>query len=155
MSASLTFADSIHIDADPATVYAVVSDVTRTGEWSPVCKECWWDEGSGPEVGGWFTGRNITPDREWETRSQVVLAEEGRAFGWSVGPGRVNWTYRMQESGGGTELTETWEFPPAGQEFFVERFGDDADAQVAVRAQAAREGIPVSLAAIKRVIEQG
>ena len=23
----------------------MVSDVTRMGEWSPVCKACWWDEG--------------------------------------------------------------------------------------------------------------
>ena len=155
MTESLTFADSIHIDADPATVYAAVSDVTRTGEWSPVCKECWWDEGEGPRVGAFFTGRNVTPDREWETRSQVTIADEGRAFGWSVGPGRVNWAYRMEASGDGTLLTESWEFPPEGRAFFVERFGDDADAQIAQRTAAAHEGIPATLTAIKRVIEQG
>lgn len=154
MKPPLTFADSIHIDADPAIVYAVVSDVTRTGEWSPVCRECWWDEGDGPSVGAWFTGRNVTPSREWETQSQVFVAEEGRAFGWSVGPGRVNWTYRMQASGTGTELTESWEFTPEGQAYFVERFGDEAAAQVVERTAAAREGIPVTLAAIKRIIEQ-
>lgn len=155
MTASLTHSGSIRIEADPMTVYAAVSDVTRTGEWSPICRECWWDEGDGPRVGAWFTGRNVTPDREWETRSQVVVADEGLAFGWSVGPGYVLWTYRMRGSDGGTELTEFWEFLPAGQAYFAERYGDDAAAQIAAREAAAREGIPVTLAAIKRVIEQG
>lgn len=155
MTESLTHAESIHVAADPETVYHTVSDVTRTGEWSPICRECWWDAGDGPRVGAWFTGRNVTPDREWQTRSQVVVAEPGRAFGWSVGPGRVLWTYLMEASDGGTTLTETWDFTPEGQAFFIEKYGDDAPAQVAEREAAARSGIPETLAAIKRVIERG
>lgn len=57
----------------------MISDVTRTGEWSPVCKACWWDDGDGPWPGAWFTGRNELPERTWETRSQVVAADRGRA----------------------------------------------------------------------------
>ena len=56
----------------------MVSDVTRIGEWSPVCKACWWDEGSAAHVGDWFTGRNVLPDRTWETRSEVIVAKRGR-----------------------------------------------------------------------------
>ena len=59
-------------------MYSAVSDVTRTGEWSPVCQECWWDEGDGPVVGAHFTGRNVLPERTWETRSEVVAAERRR-----------------------------------------------------------------------------
>lgn len=153
MTGSLTFADSILVAADPATVYATVSDVTRTGEWSPICRECWWDEGDGPRIGAWFTGRNVTSDREWQTRSQVVVADEGRAFGWSVGPGRVHWTYRVQDAEGGTLLTESWEFLPEGQAFFDEKYGDQAAEQIAERTSAARSGIPETLRAIKRVVE--
>jgi hypothetical protein len=58
-----THAESIHVDADPRTVWDVVSDVTRTGEWSPVCARCEWDEGDGPWVGAHFTGHNAKPDR--------------------------------------------------------------------------------------------
>lgn len=29
--------DSIHIDASPAEIYDLISDVTRTGEWSQQC----------------------------------------------------------------------------------------------------------------------
>jgi hypothetical protein len=38
---------------------------------------------------------------------------------------------------------------------FEERFGDEAPTQIANRTEAARQGIPVTLAAIKRVAEAG
>lgn len=153
MSQSRTYSESIIIAADPETVYATVSDVTRTGEWSPVCRECWWDEGAGPQVGAWFTGRNVTADREWKTRSKVTVADPGRKFAWSVNDGYVLWSYSMRATPGGTELTESWEFTPMGQQFFIERYGDDALSQADEREAAARSGIPATLAAIKRVIE--
>jgi ribosome-associated toxin RatA of RatAB toxin-antitoxin module len=154
MTTSLTYAESVLVAATPQEVYAVVSDVTRTGEWSPVCQECWWDEGDGPHVGAFFTGRNVTVDRTWETRCEVVAAKEGRAFGWSVSDGNVYWTYTMQAVDGGTELTESWEFTPKGHEFFELRFGDAAAAQIAQRQQAARDGIAATLATMKKIIEQ-
>ena len=52
-----------------------MSDVTRICEWSPICRACWWDEGARPEAGAWFTGRNETPERTWETRCRVVAAD--------------------------------------------------------------------------------
>jgi hypothetical protein len=45
----------------PEDLYDMVSDVTRMGEWSPVCTACWWDDGLGPQPGAWFTGRNGIP----------------------------------------------------------------------------------------------
>ncbi|MBP1326870.1 hypothetical protein JOF28_002102 [Leucobacter exalbidus] len=152
---SLTHSESIVISASPDEVYAVVSDVTRTGEWSPVCNACWWDKGDGPRIGAFFTGRNVTPERTWETRSEVVIAEPGKAFGWSVAEGRVLWTYSMQPVPAGTELTESWEFTPTGQAFFAQKMGERAPAEIESRRQAALSGIPVTLAAIKRIIEQG
>lgn len=113
-----TFSDSITVAAPPDEVYAVVSDVTRTGEWSPVCQDCWWDEGDGPHAGAHFTGRNVLSDRTWETRSQVTAADPGRRFTWSVGPGRVEWGYVLEPAGpdgSTTELTETWTFTTAGR----------------------------------------
>ncbi|MFW6774172.1 SRPBCC family protein [Nocardioides sp. CPCC 205120] len=155
MTDSLTFADSTVIAASPEAVYALVSDVTRTGEWSPVCEACWWDEGEGPRVGATFTGRNVTPGRTWETRCEVTVADEGRAFGWSVTGGNVLWTYTMRPVDGGTELTESWEFTPQGQAFLAAKFPDDAEAQIAAREQLARTGIPATLARMREILEQG
>lgn len=61
----------------------------------------------------------------------------------------------MAPTGTGTVLTESWEFLPAGIAMFEERFGDDADAQIADRTQQAFDGIPRTLAAIKRIAELG
>jgi phosphonate degradation associated HDIG domain protein len=146
--------DSITVDASPAAVYDVVSDVTRTGEWSPICARCEWDDGDGPRVGAHFTGHNVKPDRTWSTRSEVVAAEPGRAFAWEVAGGLVRWGYELAPEGSGTRLTETWEFRPVGRTFFHEKYGADAEAEIATRIADARSGIPATLAAIKRVVEQ-
>lgn len=155
--ASLTHSDSTVVAVPPQAVYAAVSDVTRTGEWSPVCRACWWHEEpgpGGPVVGARFTGRNETPERTWETESEVVAAEPGRRFAWSVGPGRVVWGYELEPAdpdGSSTRLTETWEFTPAGQAFVSAKFPDRP--AVEERAEAARTGIPATLAALQQVLE--
>lgn len=152
----LTFSQSVVVDASPEAVYDLVSDVTRTGEWSPICVKCWWDEGASARAGDWFTGRNVTPSRTWETRSQVVAAERGREFAWIVSGKLVRWGYTLEPvDGGRTRLTESWDFLPAGQEFFHEKYGDAAQEQIQNRVDAAHDGIPRTLAAIKRIAEAG
>jgi hypothetical protein len=152
---SLTHSGSVVVRSSPEALYDLVSDVTRTGEWSPVCTACWWDEGQSAQVGAWFTGRNEVPGRTWETRSQVVAADRGREFAFLVGGRLVRWGFTFAPVEGGTELTESWEFLPAGQELFAERYGDDAQRQIEDRTRAAHEGIPATLAAIKRIAEAG
>lgn len=151
----LTRRESVVVDADPDTVWRLVTSIERTGEWSPVCTACAWEEpDDGPEVGAWFTGRNEHAGRVWETRSQVVAAEPGRAFAWLVGGAFVRWGYELAPVAGDparTELTETWEFLPEGLAMFADKYGDDADAQVADRAAQAHAGIPATLAALARV----
>ena len=146
---------SITVETSPEALYDLVSDVTRTGEWSPICAACWWDEGAAGQVGDWFTGRNVTPERTWETRSQVVVADRGREFAWLVGKSYVRWGFTLTPVDGGTELAETWEFLPAGQAMFAERYGDAAPAQIAQRTRQAHEGIPATLTAIKGIAEAG
>ncbi len=149
----LTFSDSIVVAATPEELYDLVSDVTRTGEWSPICRACWWDEGASGQVGNWFTGRNVTPARTWETRSQVAVADRGREFAWLVGGSLARWGYTLEPVEGGTRLTESWEFLPAGLALFGERYGDDAQRQIEDRTRAAHDGIPATLAAIRRIAQ--
>jgi len=150
---SLRYSESIVVARPAESLYDMVSDVTRMGEWSPVCKACWWDDGDGPRAGAWFTGRNELPERTWETRSQVVAAERGREFAFVVGGSWVRWGYTFTPVDGGTQVTESWEFLTDGITRFHNRFGDDAPAQIANRAEAARKGIPITLAAIKKTAE--
>ena len=133
------YADSLWIDATPEEVYAAVSDVTRHGEWSGFTRACEWDEGDGPRVGAHFTGHNSRPGRDWDTRSEVVVADPGREFAWEV------------NGGGGTRLTQRWELRPAGRELIRERFGEDG---ITLRTDDARTSIPTTLATIKQVLER-
>lgn len=152
---ALTHSASTVIARSPEDLYDLVSDVTRMGAWSPVCRACWWDEGSGPEVGAWFTGRNELPDRTWETRSEVAVADRGREFAFVVNGSWTRWGYVFRPVDGGTEVTESWELLPGGVSMFEERYGADAGAQIAVRLELAQRGIPETLAAIKREAEKG
>ena len=149
----LQYSASIVIARPAQVLYDMVADIARMGEWSPVCKACWWDEGDAPRVGAWFTGRNETAERTWETRSEVVTAERGREFAFTVGGTWIRWGYTFVSSNEGTEVTESWEFLPEGISRFEERYGDDAPTQIADRRMAAHEGIPITLAALKRIAE--
>lgn len=145
---------SITVAATAPTLYDLVSDIRRTGEWSPVCTSCWWDDESSAGLpGAWFTGRNELAHRIWETRSQVVTAERGREFAWIVGGSFVRWGFTMTPTDTETILRESWDFLPDGIAMFEEKFGDGADAQVSNRTQQALDGIPKTLAAIKQIAE--
>jgi hypothetical protein len=147
--------ESIIINRSPEELYDMVADVTRMGEWSPVCTACWWDEGDGPRVGAKFTGRNERPERTWETRSEVVTADHGRRFAWVVvePPTGARWDYSFVVVDGETEVTETWELPPEGSAFFEKMFGDDAVKEIGIRSDGAKSGIGATLAAIKGAAE--
>ena len=148
-----THSSSVVIASSPEAVYDLLSDVTRTGEWSVQCRACSWEDDGGPRVGAWFTGRNEAGGRTWETRNQVIAADRGREFAWEVGEGYVRWSFRMEPADGGTRLTESWEFLPAGIAFFHRAYKDAAERQIADRTRAAHEGIPVTLEAIRRIAE--
>lgn len=148
------YQESVTVVAPAEALYDMVSDITRTGEWSPVCTSCWWDEeAQAGQVGAWFTGHNELPHRTWETRSEVVVAERGREFAWVVGGSFVRWGFTLVPAGLVTALTESWEFLPGGIAMFEEKFGEEANAQITDRTQQALVGIPKTLAAIKQIAE--
>jgi len=151
---------SITIDRAPDEVYAIISDVTRTGELSPVCRSCAWDDPAqaGTE-GAWFTGHNVIGELEWDTHCKVVAAQPAHEFAWiNHGPAGdtelVFWGYAFEADGAGTKVTESWRILPAYPEFAA---GRDPNRDVARRldgmAELARTGIAETLANLKRVAE--
>jgi hypothetical protein len=151
---SLRHEESVVVAATPEALFDLVTDIGRTGEWSPICTGCWWDDpADAGQVGAWFTGRNELPDRSWETRSKVVVADRPSEFAFLVGDGFVRWGYTFQPATEGTLLTESWHFLPAGIEMFHQKYGEQAMAEIEERTKAARTGIPATLAAIKRIAE--
>lgn len=152
------WSQSIVIAASTDDLYAMVSDVTRMGEWSPVCRWCRWDEGPEPgaRVGAWFTGYNEDDGREWDTHCEVVAADPGREFAFAVAGTFVRWTYTFETvAGGGTRLTETWEPLPDILAFYAKSYGDDqVDNVLAARTETTKAGIDATLAAIKATAER-
>ncbi len=148
-----THIQSITVHAPPQAVYSVVSDIGRTGEWSPTCVRCEWDDPAQTGVGATFTGYNETASRKWQTTSTVIAADPGVRFAWEVGQGYVRWSYDLKTSGDATELSETWTFLPAGLQYFAEQYDDKADEAIETRTRQAVDDIPRTLAAIKRIAE--
>ena len=146
--------DAIVVAAAPETLFDLVTDIGRTGEWSPICTGCWWDDpAEAGREGSWFTGRNELPHRTWETRSKVVVTDRPREFAFEVGDGFVRWGYTFRPTAEGTLLTESWHFLPAGIEMFHRKYGEKAATEIAERTQAAHTGIPATLAALKKIAE--
>jgi uncharacterized protein YndB with AHSA1/START domain len=104
---------TVHIQAPPEKVYAMISDVTRMGEWSPETHRCEWIDGAaGPTVGARFKGSNKRGILRWSTKPTVTVADAGNEFTFEVGaPGKedTRWSYKLTPKDGGTDLTESFE----------------------------------------------
>jgi hypothetical protein len=140
------------VKAPPERVYEIVSDVTRIGELSPQCKAAWWDEGSSPREGGWFTGRNEAEGREpWERRCEIYIADPGRAFGWVQGgrsEGNAEWSYRFRPVEEGTEVEESWRILRMAERLIA--LGDEVLMQLKANTESS---IEATLAKLKKVAE--
>ena len=152
--------ESVSIDRPPAEVYAIVSDVTRMGELSPVCQSGAWDDPAKVgTVGAWFTGHNAIGEFGWDTRCEVIAAEPNREFVFvnHGGDGErdlVQWGYRFEPDGDGTRVTETWQVLPDYPGFVLEGAPDaDVGERLDGMAQMARDGIRDTLASLKQVAE--
>lgn len=104
---------SRRIAASPQAVYALVSDVTRTPEYSPEVVRCTWLDGAtGPAVGARFKAINSAgriPD--WPNKPVVTVADPGRTFAFErteVGGGTIEWRYELRADGDGTLVTESY-----------------------------------------------
>jgi carbon monoxide dehydrogenase subunit G len=105
---------SIEIAATPETVYALVSDITRMGEWSPECVRCTWTKGAtAPVVGARFKASNKGGrGPAWANTPTVTVAEPGREFAFNrsgPGIGSYTWRYVMEPTASGTRLTESFD----------------------------------------------
>ena len=110
MQASVT----LHIDAPPAEVWALVSDITQMGKYSPEVFEAeWLGDATGPEVGARYRGhvkRNEKGPIYWTT-CEVTECTPGEVFEFAVvmGDKHVNtWRYEFAAANGGTDVTESF-----------------------------------------------
>ena len=149
---------SIDIAAPPDEVYALISDITRMGEWSPECRRCTWAKGAtGPAVGARFRARNKgRRGPAWFNTPTVTVADPGREFAFNrSGPGIGSYTWRYvlrpAATGTGTTVTESYDVEkplPAAMSWLTEKWvgSDDRDADL-------RSGMATTLQRIKAAAE--
>lgn len=109
---------SVVINRDPQTVFAAVSDITRTGEFSPECVSGRWVGGAtGPAVGAKFEGDNELKLagmtlKKWTTTSEVTACVPGEVFEF-IAEEYTTWRYQLEAVSGGTKLTESFDYAEA------------------------------------------
>lgn len=146
---------TIHMNAPVDKVWALVSDVTRIGEFSPETFEAeWLDGATGPAVGAKFRGhvkRNGRGPVYWTT-CRVTECEPNRKFAFGVLAGKkpVNtWGYELAAAGdGGTDVTEFFELAPVLPMRIYWAIAGKA------RGRTNRQGMTTTLERIKAVVEK-
>ena len=105
---------STTIGARPEVVYALVTDLTRMGEWSPEnTGGTWLGAATCAVEGARFKGTNEYGAKKWSTTVTVTEATEPSHFAFrnKVGSKTVaEWSYRITptDGGAGCKVTETW-----------------------------------------------
>ena len=87
------------IAASPTDVWALVSDPTRYGDWSPENTGAKWSgDATGPALGAKFRGSNRNGWARWTTVRTVTEYEPERVFSFRswLGIPIATWSYRLE-----------------------------------------------------------
>jgi hypothetical protein len=108
---------SVDIAADPAAVYAMITDLPTLATLGEEVDEMEWRKGSAATPGATFKGRNRNGGRKWTTSCTVTDAEQGRAFAFDVKTFGVvpvsHWRYDLTPTDNGcTVIERTWDRRP-------------------------------------------
>lgn len=112
MSNSNVVSVSREIAAPVETVWGMVTNLERMGEWSPENQGGSWAKGAtGPAVGARFKGRNQNGKRSWSTLVEVNGFEPKSRFSFGLmlaGRKWCDWVYELEETPAGCRVTHSW-----------------------------------------------
>lgn len=104
---------SMDTAADPASVWALVRDVTRMGEWSPVCRRVeYLDGATSADEGVRFVGHSRQFGARWSRTCVITTCEPERELAFHTlfrGAVGTRWRYQLEPRDGGTHLVESYE----------------------------------------------
>jgi len=162
----------VHIDADPARVWEVVTDVEAMTGWSPELVRVEWRDGAGgPAPGVRYLGHNRHPViGEWCTTSEITECVPCRTLTWRVldtegvysDPAKdatapmATWSFALTPApDGGTALRQSVTLGPApsGLSAYIGRAPDQEEAIVAYRLGELAKGMEATLEGIRRAAE--
>ena len=152
----MSHSESIEIDASTNTVWSLITDMERYGEWSSENTGGYWRKneegvpGTG-EVGDEFVGINRRGEDEWKALVEIIERKEGQSFAFVTGGSAMNlvhWRYDLEANGESTTLTESWALMNLSP-LMIEH----GENEVQVRAANARESITATLQGMKAAAE--
>ena len=145
----------LHVDATPAVVWALVSDITLPARFSTELQAAEWIDETH------FRGRNRHEAAgEWETTCTVTERVDEQVFAYAVGDASnpsASWAFRLAPDGGGTRLTQWMRMGPApsGLSPAIEAMPDKEERIVARRLDEHRFNMLATLQGIKDLAEKG
>ena len=97
--------ETIEVEAPPAAVWALVSDVARMSSWSPqVVKTV--VRGRPVQEGTRFFNLNRRGPLFWPTQARVVTFEPHREFAFRIKENWTVWSFSLEPAGSGTRVTQ-------------------------------------------------
>lgn len=103
----------VSVPASPEAVWAVLSDVTRTGEWSHEVNEVSWVGKGGAVAGHQFVGHNQTGSSRWSRVCTINVADPGRVLEFTTWGGvpkdSTRWRFELTPTASGTRITQSFE----------------------------------------------
>lgn len=141
------------VDASPAAVWALVSDMDLAAEFSDEFRRAeWLDGATGPSVGARFLGHNGRGETTWQTECRITVCEPHEALAYQVHHSDerplATWSYRLTDLGDGrTHLRQHVHLGPArsGLTYAIKQAPDDELAIIAGRLAALRENMQATV----------
>jgi deazaflavin-dependent oxidoreductase (nitroreductase family) len=97
------------------SVWRVITDVTRTGEWSHECHHVTWLGGATALApGARFRGRNRSAWLRWSRTCEVLTADPPHHIAWRTIPtplfvDSTDWRITLEAAGAGTRIVQTFQ----------------------------------------------
>ncbi|GAA1716635.1 SRPBCC family protein [Dietzia cercidiphylli] len=153
-SAPAAIESSIEIDAPPARVWEVVSEVRNAPQWSSQAHKVV-ALGGRTTAGTWALNINKRGPIFWPTTSRVVEFEPGRRFANRITENTTIWVFELEPTADGcTRLTERREVPN-GLTFISTFLTDKLFGGQPSFTKEMDRGVSTSLKRIKALVEQG
>jgi uncharacterized protein YndB with AHSA1/START domain len=148
------------IQAPPAAVWRLISDITLMPSTSPELQRIEWCDGAGgAAVGATFVGHMEHPAiGNWHVTSHIIECDPPSAFAWAVhdpaDPAAV-WRFTVHPEGSGTRLRESAQLGPgpSGLTEAIERWPDKEQKIVFNRLREFETNMTATLAEFKRRLE--
>ena len=99
----------IDIDAPPAKVWALISDLSRMPEWSPQTRKM--KLLGALRVGAKTVNVNRRGLQAWPTTSTIIAIEPERKLAFRVDLNGTEWSYELEPIEGGTRVIESRRAP--------------------------------------------